>query len=646
MRQLAVACLILLAVPAAALLPDDLYDQRSCAIGDLSPDGHLLVYSVGVYDRAADTVRSTVHLHDLRTGARQVLFAPDDRASGFAFSPDGASVAFTRATDQGTELWLMKSDGTDRRRIAGPGRFGALNWSPDGTHLAHVVQERAADYAGIPGRVTVAEDLGWRHLSVGEREGMIRQLHVLDVATGEDRPRPLPGRDVRELAWSPDGARLAVSAKARRDLGRTLNTELWILPRDGGGARRLTRNPGPDATPIWFAPDRIACRSHADSLQESAPAQLVLRDLEGRETGRLLGAFDNVVWGAWRHGDHFYFRGAWRGSAAIFRAEGEGGVQLTPEGWNVWDIRFGGERAVFWATSQTCPGALFSLDLASGEVARLFDPNERWYDRVHLAEPHGFRVDVEGRVVEGWVFLPEDHVPGRALPTVLSIHGGPEWMYGGYFLPEFHVLPSFGYAVLAANPTGSTGYGRAFMEDVRGDWNGRPARELLAVIDHAVAEGWSDPDLLAVMGGSYGGHLAAALTTRSDRFRAAALDRMYPRLDAFWGATDEKWFPEWEFMGRPFDPEAREVYERNDPFYQVARVTTPTLISQGLRDHRCPQDASVGWFSALQSLGVPARLLRFHDEGHGIAGRANQVFYLEELLAWYERWVLGAAAHE
>ena len=279
-------------------------------------------------------------------------------------------------------------------------------------------------------------------------------------------------------------------------------------------------------------------------------------------------------------------------------------------------------------------------------MTKLFDPNERWSERVGLIEPQRFEVTVDGRAIEGWVFLPEDHLPGHRLPTVLSIHGGPEWMYGGYFLPEFHVLPAFGYAVLAANPTGSTGYGREFMEDIRGDWNGRPARELMAVVDYAVAEGWSDLELLAVMGGSYGGHLAVAMTTQNDRFRAAAVDRMYPQTEAFWGATDEKWFPEWEFGGRPFDADARAIYARNNPFNQVDQVTTPTLLSQGLRDYRCPQDGSVGWYSALKSLGVPTRLLRFHHEAHGIRGRTGQVFYLEQLLAWFERWVLEDGLHE
>ncbi|HOX24745.1 MAG TPA: S9 family peptidase [Candidatus Krumholzibacteria bacterium] len=636
------------ATAACGLVPTDLFDQRTCAIGALSPDGSLLVYSVGVYDRELGRTLETVRLRDLETGVQQVLFTPDDRAGGFVFAPGGLALAFTRDTEAGTEVWLMNADGTERRRVAGPGDFGALVWSPDGTAVAHVVDDRDPRYEGVPGEITVADDLGWRTLDRGEREGRLRQVHVLDLATGEDRALATPNLDVREVVWSPDGLRLAISAKHRRDLNRTLNTDLYLLELRGDGTlRRFTDNPGPDEHPIWFDDGAIACQSHADSLHESEPATIVIRDVaSGRETDRLLQDFDNCVWGLWRHEGAYYVRGAARGSAAIFRAEGRQGRLLGKLGWNCSDIRFGGTRAIVLATSQTSPGALFDLDLESGSRALLLDPNERWSQRVGLVDPQHFTVAVAGRTIDAWIFLPDDWEPGLRLPTVLSIHGGPEWMYGGYFLPEFHVLPTFGYAVLAANPTGSTGYGREHMNDVRGDWTGRPARELLAVVDRAVAEGWAEPDRLAVMGGSYGGHLAAALTTQTDRFRAAAVDRMYPQLESFWGATDQKWFPEWEFGGRPFDPGAREAYLRNDPFRDVARVVTPTLISHGLRDFRCPESGSLIWYSALQSQGVPTRLLRFHDEGHGIRDRANQVFYLEQLLAWFERHVLGAGVHD
>jgi dipeptidyl aminopeptidase/acylaminoacyl peptidase len=633
--------ILLAAATAAAMVPDDLRDLRSCALGSLSPDGRLLVYSVSMPATGGQDGQTTVHLLDLDSGDQRLLFAADDRAGGFAFSPDGQRLAFTRGTDAGSEVWLMAADGSDRRRVAGPGRVGALHWAPDGTALAHVVADRQADYEGVPGQVTVADHLGWRHLSTGEREGELRQLHLLDLATGEDRALPLADLDVREVAWSPDSAHLVVTAKHTADLGRILDTDLYIVSREGGPARLLTRGRGPDQHPSWFAPDRIAYQSHPDSLHESAPATLLVCDPRtGAVQSEHLTTFDNCVWGIWEHAGRFYARGAHRGTAAIFAVDDDATRQLTPQGWNCWDIRFGGDRAVFWAGSQTVPCALFILDLATSEVTPVFDPNVRWARRVGLSEPQRFEVTVDGRVIEAWVFLPDGHPVGRRLPTVLSIHGGPEWMYGGSFLPEFHVLPSFGYAVLAANPTGSTGYGRAFMEDIQGDWNGRPLDELMAVVDHAVAAGWADPDLLAVMGGSYGGHLAATITTRTDRFRAAACDRMYPQTAAFWGATDEKWFPEWEFGGRPFDPEAADAYRRNDPFVDVARVRTPTLLSHGLRDYRCPQDGSVAWFSALTSLGVPTRYLRFHDEGHGIRGTDNQIFYLHQLLAWFEAHVL------
>jgi len=488
----------------------------------------------------------------------------------------------------------------------------------------------------------VADDLGWRHLQHGEREGKLRRLHLLEVATGEDRALATPDLDVRSVAWSPDAVQLVLSAKHRRDLGRTLRTELYIVSaRDDAPLRRLTDNPGPDERPLWLPDGTIASQSHPDSLFESRPASIVVRDAAtGQELARHLEDFDNSIWGFWHHAGHFHVRGAWRGSLAIFRLEDGGLRRLGELGWNCLDIHFGGDRAVLRASSLTSPDVLFDLDLESGERTLILDPNERWRQRVGLIEPERFEIEVEGRMIEGWVFLPEGHVTGPGAPTILSIHGGPQWMYGGAFLPEFHVLPTFGYAVLAANPTGSTGYGLDHMLDVRGDWNGRPARELLAVVDHAVAMGWTDPDLLGVMGGSYGGYLAAALTTQTDRFRAAACDRMYPHLEAFWGATDEKWFPEWEFGGRPFDADAREIYRRNDIFALVDRVRTPTLISHGLRDYRCPEDGSVLWYSALRSRGVPARLLRFQEEGHGIRDRRSQVFYLEQLLAWFERWVL------
>ena len=527
----------------------------------------------------------------------------------------------------------MNPDGTGRRRVAGPGRFGPLVWSPDGTLLAHVVSEPGDGDAGIPGAVTVADDLGWRHLSVGEREGELRQLHVLDPLTGEDRILPLPDLDVREVAWSPDGAQLVVSAKARRDLGRILNTELWIVPRDGARARRLTRNPGPDTAPLWISDQRIACLSHPDSLQESRPAHIVVRDRKGHEVERLITAFDNCVWGAWHHDGSFYFRGAWRGSAAIFRAEGETGRQLTPR--RLERLGHPLRRRPRRAVGQQPDLSRRPLRAGPGAAARsrrCYDPNERWYDRVSTwssRAPSPWRSTAAPSTAGS--SCPPDLLPGQRVPTVLCIHGGPEWMYGGYFLPEFHVLPRFGYAVLAANPTGSTGYGLAFQEAIRGDWVDRPAREVLACVDHAVAEGWADPERLAVMGGSYGGHLGAALTTQTDRFRAAAAGPHVSPDRGLLGDHRREVVSRVGIRGPSLRSRRPRDLRPQHPFNQVDRVTHADPDQP--RSARLPlpgQDGSARcWFSALQSLrraGAPAALRRRGPRHPRI--RANQVFYL------------------
>ena len=112
-RLLLILATASLAMPAGALVPDDLLDLRTCRLQALSPDGTRLIYSVASYDRETGQDRTTVYSRDLDQGREQVLFAPDDQAGGFVFSPDGFQLVFTRTTDVGTEVWLMGVGGGD-----------------------------------------------------------------------------------------------------------------------------------------------------------------------------------------------------------------------------------------------------------------------------------------------------------------------------------------------------------------------------------------------------------------------------------------------------------------------------------------------------------------------------------------------------
>jgi dipeptidyl aminopeptidase/acylaminoacyl peptidase len=656
LRALLVLLLVLLAglllgsARTDAMVPEDILTLKTTGLVDLSPDGRFLLYRLSRWDPEEEKNRTTLYRRDLQTGRDLLLFTPEDRASGAVWRPDGQAIAYQRATDAGTEVWLMAADGASRRQIsAHAGAFGALVWAPDGSALAWVGSAKVGEYEGVPGSYIVADGIGYRHLDGGYREGMLRQLFVMDLANGEARRLVDAELDVRSLDWSPDSRHLVFEAKAAADLGWNLNSDLWLVARQGGELKRLTANPGADRQPRWYADEAIAYMRATDPIWESAPNFIAVVTPDAGDAGKMAlhGEGFGRLFFRWTEADgKFYVLGANRGCLDLYRLEGDRYEQLTDWGHDFWKVDIGGYRAVLYGSGQTLPGALFSVDLGEKKKGPhrphlILDPNADWRRQVGLVEPENFTVDVDGRTIEGWYFKPEYLAEGERVPVVLSIHGGPEWMYGGYFLPEFHILPRYGYGVVIANPTGSMGYGHEFRMGVRGDWISRPAKEVMACLEQAVAEGWADPDRLAVMGGSYGAFLGAALTTLSDRFRAAALDRMYLDAFTFWGTTDEKWFPEWEFMGKPWDPGAQEVYLRNSPYFLADRVNTPTLISQGLLDYRCLIAGAEMWFSALQSRGVPSRFIRFENEGHGIRRPLNKVFYYNQLLDWFDEHVLG-----
>ncbi len=641
--------------PADAMVPEDLLSMRGVALLGVSPDGSYLLYSIAAWNEASRSQENTIYRRDLVTGKDQLLFTPQDKSRAPAIRPDGAAIAYLRSVDEGTEIWQMDPKGGARERLSnGPGTFGSLHWAPDGTALAWISSGLAEEYEGEPGHYVVADDIGFRHLGDGYRQGALRQLYVMDLANGDARRLVNGDLDVRSLSWSPDSRQLVFAAKRRVDLGWNLNSDLWRVARLGGQSVVLTTNPGKDSDPLWHQPDRIAYLRATETLWESAPKAVAELDPQLGESGGLQlhgEGYDNYFWKFTMAEGVPYILGSRKGCLDLVRLGNRGAELLTDGGHDYWSFQIVGQQVYLQGAGQTLPAAIFQVDLAEKiegphRPRILIDPNRDWRQKVGLVEPEHFTVEVEGRTIEGWYFKPDHMTDDQPVPTVLSIHGGPQWMYGGYFLPEFHILTHFGYGVVICNPTGSMGYGIEFMKDVRGDWTGRPAREVMAALDQAIAEGWADPNRLAVIGGSYGGHLGAALTTQTNRFQAAALDRMFPETIAFWGTTDEKWFPEWEFRGRPWESEAREVYLRNSPFEEVGAVTTPTLISHGLKDYRCLDAGGEMWFSALQSLGVPSRFIRFENEGHGIRNPANLVFYHNQMLNWFDAHVLGPVEPE
>jgi dipeptidyl aminopeptidase/acylaminoacyl peptidase len=244
----------------------------------------------------------------------------------------------------------------------------------------------------------------------------------------------------------------------------------------------------------------------------------------------------------------------------------------------------------------------------------------------------------DGTPIEGFVILPAGYEEGRRYPAILDIHGGPQSQYDYSFHFEAQLFAANGYLVIHPNPRGSTGYGQAFCLAIWQDWGGPDFDDVMAAVDDAVARGWADADRLGVTGWSYGGILTNHVITKTNRFKAAITGASEVLYVVNYGHDHyQRWWT--QELGPPWQPEAREIYERMSPFNRVERVTTPTLILGGEEDWNVPIINSEQLYLALKQLGVETQLVVYPGEYHGIARPSYKKDLYQRYLDWFARFL-------
>jgi dipeptidyl aminopeptidase/acylaminoacyl peptidase len=205
--------------------------------------------------------------------------------------------------------------------------------------------------------------------------------------------------------------------------------------------------------------------------------------------------------------------------------------------------------------------------------------------------------------------------PGGRYPTLLNVHGGPFSQYGNRFFDEFQVQAGAGYAVLYANPRGSSGYSEAWGRAIRGPIGGGPGwgtvdyEDLMAVVDEAIRRfEFVDPGRIGVLGGSYGGFMTSWMVGHTDRFRAACSERSCNNFILEGGSADIGWWFKGEIGAHWF--EAPDVYLKMSPSTYAPDITTPVLILHSENDLRCPVGHAEDLFTILRLLGREVELVR------------------------------------
>ena len=232
--------------------------------------------------------------------------------------------------------------------------------------------------------------------------------------------------------------------------------------------------------------------------------------------------------------------------------------------------------------------------------------------------------------------MPSFFEEGKKYPVILLIHGGPQGAFGDDFHYRWNeqMFAAPGYVVVTVNFTGSTGYGQAFTDAISGDWGGAPYEDIIKGLDYAVTEfDFIDPERICAAGASYGGYMIDWLEGHTDRFRCLVSHAGVYDLESMYGATEELWFPEWEFGGTPWTNP--ELYGKFSPHRYAAEFRTPCLVICGENDFRVPYTQSLEFFTALQRRGVESKLLFFPDEDHFVRKPLNAQLWWNTLHEWF-----------
>ena len=683
-------CLLALAPPALAagrpMTADDLLAVKAVGDPQVSPDGTLVAYVVTERDPATDKSNSDLWLVPVKGGEPRRLTTAPGVDTHPRWSPDGKQLAFLSNRSGKGQVWLLPLDGGEARQLTKlPIDVAGPIWSPKGDRMAFAAEvypgkspdeTAAADKARAEAKsqARVYDKLMVRHWDKWD-EGKRSHIFVADAKTGEAKdltPKldanapPAPFGGSTDYAISPDGKELAFVAEPLKDLAWSTNTDIWTVSLDGGEPKNLTEaNKAADAQPAYspdgrflaylkqgrpgFESDRwtmaiqtLAPQPAPDFAPFNAVDLPVLSldwvDTKGQEA-RLIGTVDFK--GTEPIADFIAKVGKLPDGNREndFATNGMSGINTAPR------VLPGG-GVVFVHSDAARPAEIYFAKASGNSVGTaLTHHNDALLAQLDLAkaEPFTFK-GADSDEVSGWLIKPPGFDPKKKYPVVFLIHGGPQgaWHDEWHARWNYQLVASPGYAVVAVNPRGSTGYGQKFTDQISQDWTGRVYVDLMKGLDHVLAAyPFLDGTRVAAMGGSYGGFMVNWIAGHTDRFKALISHAGVFDTPSKYGTTEELWFPEWEFGGTPWDHP--ELYRAQSPSAFVQNFKTPTLVIHGALDFRVPDAQGLGMFTALQRRGVPSRYLFFPDEGHWILKPRNRLVWWREVHGWLAKYLAPAA---
>jgi dipeptidyl aminopeptidase/acylaminoacyl peptidase len=650
----------------------ELLKVRRVADPQLSPDGRWIAYTITDTDKPANKRTSQIYLVSVQGGDPRRLDSGAGSAAAQRWSPDGRRIAFVSSREGSPQVHTIDVATGELKRVTdiSTGVGGPIVWSPDGKWLAFTSdvypdcrsddcnRQREEQASQSKVKAKIADRLLYRHWNAW-KDG--KRSHVLvtssdggaakDLTPGDYDAPPFGLGGPDDFAFSPDSQELAFARNTDKVEALSTNGDVFVVPVAGGSARNVTGdNPANDQSPLYSPDGRyLAYRAQARAGFESDRWQLILFDRKTGQRRSLTEQFDASIEGFSfsPDGQTIYFIAGERGRQPIFSVPAAGGQikKLINESFND-DVKVtpDSRALVFTRQSLARPIEIFRANIDGTGVSQVTSTNDVYFAEFNLKAAEEVNWEgAGGAKVHGFIVKPTNFTTGKKWPLIVLIHGGPQgaWNDAWSYRWNPQVFAAAGYVVFAPNPRGSTGYGQKFVDEISADWAGKVYTDIMNGVAHVASLGYIDRDRIGAAGGSYGGYMVNWIEGHNDdpraNFKALVSHAGVYNLTSMYGATEELWFPEWEFKGTPWTNP--EMYAKWSPHQYVKSFKTPLLVVHGELDYRVPVTEGLQLFTALQRQGVDSKLLYYPDEGHWVLKPQNSELWYTAVLGWFDTYL-------
>jgi dipeptidyl aminopeptidase/acylaminoacyl peptidase len=649
----------------------DLYKIKSVSSFRYAPDGKRIVFVVSESHLKEGKTNSEIYLMNADGSAQRKLTSNPAADYAPQWSPDGKYIFFLSTRKNGAQLWKLSLEGGEPEQVTDlSSGVDNVKLAPDGKGFifsADVYPEHGADDAmnkktddakeNGPIQAHMADRLLYRHWTSwadGKRThtfyyNLETKKHI-DLTPGD---YDAPGFGMSAAEFSPEGTEVCFVSNHDPVEATSTNKDLFIIPSAGGTAKNITKaNTSYDGEPVYSPNGKyIAYRTQKIPGYEADLFRIALYDrMTGQTEVISEGKFDNWVnecqWSP--DSKSLYFTADVQGNIPLYsidiktksitqvlNARSIDAFTIAPDGRTVlYTRRSVGEPVEMWKAS-------LEKGIAKNPV-RLTTFNKSMEDSVDIRPVEELWIQSPtGKKIHTFIVKPHNFDPKKKYPLILNVHGGPQSQWADAFRGDWQVYPGSGYIVAFPNPHGSTGYGQEFTAAISKDWGGKVYEDVMAVADSLSKISFVDADRMGAMGWSYGGYMMMWLEGHTTRFKAIASMMGVYNLKAMHGTTEELWFPEWDLNGPPYE---NPMYQQWSPNQFVKNFKTPCLVITGERDYRVSYNQSLEFFTDLQRMNVPSRLIVFPNDGHWPHNVKSMPLYYNAHLDWFHKYLGGEPA--